>query len=410
MRNIKKKIVISSLLVSSMFYLTSCAHSPFMASMMQKGGGVPVNVIAVKSTPVQQAGKYQAKLISRFSVALQPQVAGQVTQIYVKAGDVVRKGQPLLLIDNRKQLAALNSDRSEANAVSSEIQQAKDTLNSLQVQRRALESAYELNTKLYERYKALYSKKSVSLQELEKYTDSYNKAKADLDMNEAQIQAQKSAVISAKSSYERAVANIEEQSVQLQYYRISAPYAGIIGDIPVKTGSYVLPVTQLLTITRNNPLEVNAGLPVEKNFDIHPGLPIEILDNNDNVAGTSTVSFISPSINTETQTILVKGALNNPKGIFKADQSVKVRVIYDRSKGILIPTGAVSHMGGQDFVFVVQQKGEMNFVKQTPVKLGELQEDKYVVIGGLKEGDKIVSAGIQKLMDGVPVMILGKGK
>lgn len=48
MRNIKKKIVISSLLVSSMFYLTSCAHSPFMASMMQKGGGVPVNVIAVK--------------------------------------------------------------------------------------------------------------------------------------------------------------------------------------------------------------------------------------------------------------------------------------------------------------------------------------------------------------------------
>lgn len=337
-------------------------------------------------------------------------MAGQVTQIYVKAGDVVRKGQPLLLIDNRKQLAALNSDRSEANAVSSEIQQAKDTLNSLQVQRRALESAYELNTKLYERYKALYSKKSVSLQELEKYTDSYNKAKADLDMNEAQIQAQKSAVISAKSSYERAVANIEEQSVQLQYYRISAPYAGIIGDIPVKTGSYVLPVTQLLTITRNNPLEVNAGLPVEKNFDIHPGLPIEILDNNDNVAGTSTVSFISPSINTETQTILVKGALNNPKGIFKADQSVKVRVIYDRSKGILIPTGAVSHMGGQDFVFVVQPKGEMNFVKQTPVKLGELQEDKYVVIGGLKEGDKIVSAGIQKLMDGVPVMILGKGK
>jgi len=403
----KNNLVIISTLIVSLLGLTACSQRPFMASMMQ-GGGVPVESIILKSEPVQQLGIYQAKLISRYSVSLQPQVSGQIANIYVKAGDRVKAGQLLMVIDKRKQEATLNSSRADAAASKAAISQAKDTLYSYQVQRQAVESSLELNKKLYERYKALYEKKSVSQQDLEKYTDSYNKAKADLDTNSAQIQAQKSAILTAQSNYARAQSNIQEQSVQLQFYKIIAPYSGIIGDIPVRVGNYVTGNTPLLSITQNDRLEINVGLPVEKVFDIKTGLPVEVLDNESKTVGRSEISFVSPRVDNDTQTVLAKAIIQNTQGILKADQSVKVKVIYKQSPGILVPVSAISHFGGQDFAFILNNKGNKFFVKQVPVKLGEIQNNEYEILNGLKNNDQIVSQGIQKLMDGAPVTIIQK--
>jgi multidrug efflux pump subunit AcrA (membrane-fusion protein) len=371
---------------------------------------MPVSSMILNSKPINQANIYQATLISRHSISLQPQISGQVSGIYVNAGDKVKAGTTLIAIDQKKQQAILNSSKADANAFKAIIAQSKSLLSSYEIQQQALLSNVELNQKLYDRYSSLYLKKSVSQQDLEKYTDSLNKAKSELNSNIAQIQAQKSAIITAQSNYAKAISAIQEQSVQLRYYKITAPYSGIVGDIPVKLGSSVNTDTKLISITQNNPLEVNVGLPVDKVFEIRKGLPIEILDNNNNVVGTSKISFISPSVNTETQTILIKSILYNTSEIFKADQSVKVRVIFNQTNGILAPTSAISHMTGQDFVFLITNKGKQQFVKQQPVTLGEIQGDKYVILSGLKSLDTIVSQGIQKLMDGMPVTAMPEGK
>ena len=391
------------LLITSLFLIlgtTGCGRPGGMH------GGIPVKSITLSPETVIQSSVYQATLISRYSVVLQPQISGQIASIKVKAGDRVIPGQVLIVVNSRRQTAALNSSKADAKALQAAIAQSQSLLESYEIQRKALTSNLEMNKKQYERYTALYQKKSVSQQDVEKFTDSFNKASADLESNTAQILAQKAAILAAKGNYEKAVANVQQQSAELQYYDIKAPYAGIVGDIPVKVGNYVTPTTQLISITQNDPLEVNVGLPVDKVFDIHKGMQIDILDNNDNVIGTSEVSFISPRVDTSTQTILVKSILANPKEILKADQSVKVRVIYSQNQGILVPTSAVSHIGAQDFVYVLTDKDKQFFVKQQPIKLGELQGDKYVVISGLKAGDQIVSVGIQKLADGAPVTIL----
>lgn len=407
----KKNVIASALLLCSLSFLSGCSQRMFMASVPGgMGGGVPVEAVTLKSEPVAQSSIYQANLISRHSVALQPQVSGQIAKISVKAGDRVSAGQLLIQIDKRKQEAALNSARADSATAKAAIAQTKSMLINYQVQRKALESNLELNKKLYDRYTALFKQKTVSQQDLEKYTDNYNKAKADLDANTAQIEAQKALIDAAKSTYEKTLFSIKEHETQLQYYNISAPYSGIVGDIPVKEGNYATSTTQLLTITQNDPLEINVGLPIDKVFDTQTGLPVEVLDNVGKVIGSSKISFVSPKVDTSSQTILVKAILPNSKGILKADQSVKVRVIYEKAPGILVPTGAVSHLGGQDFVFVINQKDNKTFVKQLPVKLGELQGDKYVVLSGLKDNDQIVSQGIQKLMDGAPVTILTRGE
>lgn len=407
MIKMKNNLFIASALLSLLLGATACGQRPFMASM---NAGLPVQAIKLDLTPVSQSDIYQATLISRYSVSLQPQVSGQIANIYVKAGDRVSSGQLLMVIDKRKQEAALNSSRASAAALKADISNAKNTLYNYQVQREALESSLEFNQKQYNRYQALYAKKSVSQQDLEKYTDSLNKAKSDLKANAAQIQAQESAIETAKSNHEKALYSIKEQEAQLQYYKIIAPYSGIIGDIPVKIGSYVTGTTQLLSITENNPLEINIGLPVEKVFDIRKGLAIEILDDDGNKIGNSVISFVSPRVDTNTQTILVKAILKNGTGIFKADQSVKARVIYKKAPGIMIPTSAVNHFEDQDFAYVINQKGKMFFVKQQSIKLGNIQNNKYTIISGLKKGDQIVSQGIQKLIDGTPVTIMPEGK
>lgn len=409
MIKVTNRLIITSALLCSIGMIAGCAQKPFMGAI-PPGGGVPVTSVVLESTRVAQSNTYQATLISRYSVSMQPQVAGQISDIYVKAGDRVQAGQLLMVVDKRKQEASLNSSKADAASAKAAISQAKNMLLNYQAQRRALESNLALNKKMFDRYNALYAKRAVSQQDLDKYTDSYNKAKADLDANTIQIEAQKAAIASAQSNYEKAQFSIKEQETQLQYYKITAPYSGIIGDIPVKVGSYVSANTQLLSLTQNDPLEINISLPVDKVFDIKAGLPVEVLDNAGKVIGSSKISFVSPKVDTATQTILVKAILNNPKEILKADQSVKTRVIFNKVSGILAPTGAVSHLGGQDFVFLVVKKGNQSFVKQQSVKLGEIQGDKYVIISGLKSGDEIVSMGIQKLMDGAPVMTVNKGE
>lgn len=405
MKKNTNKILIAACSLSLMLSLSAC--KPPAAQKMQ--GGLPVEAVVLEKVPVAQSDVYQAALISRRSVALQPRVAGQIADIFVKPGDHVAKGQPLMLIDNSQQLAAVNSSKADAAAAKSGITQSENILLNYEEQRKALESNLAMNKELYERYSALFEKKAVSQQDYEKYTDAYNQAKADLDANTAQINAQKSAVESARSGYKRALYNSNQQAVQLQYYKISAPFSGVVGDIPVKVGSYVLPTNQLVSVTENNPLEINVGLSTEKASNLKTGLTVEVLDNNDKVAAKTFLSFVSPNVDTDSQTVLVKAILQNTQGIFKADQSVKVRIIYSRSPGILVPASAVSHFGGQDFVYIITEKDKQTFVKQQPVKIGELQDDKFVVLEGLKAGDRIVSQGIQKLMDGAPVTVLGKG-
>jgi len=386
----KKKLALSALALMITGTLSGCGNS----SMHGQMPGMPVETEIINTSTIFNAEVYQGNLISRHSINIQPQVAGHIAKIYVKAGDKVQAGQLLIEIDKRKQESTLNSSKASYDV-------AQATLNNLEVQRKILQSAYEFNKQTYDRYKILYSKNTASKQDLDKYKDDYTKSKLDLDANDAQIKAQKAEI-------EKAGYTVKEQQVELEYYKIVAPYSGTIGDIPVKTGNYVTPQDSLLSISQNDRLELNIGLPSEKAFDIKKGLAVKILDNNGKAVKTSQISFISPVVDKDTQTILVKAIIDNKDELLKADQSIKTKVIYSQAPGIAIPAAAAVDFGGQNFVYIVNHKDKNTFVKQSSVKLGGLQDGKYVVIQGIKQGDEVVTAGVQKLMDNAPVMVTGK--
>lgn len=325
------------------------------------GQGFPVKTQIAQEQTVPEFTEYIATLRSRGSAVLQPEVEGQIVKIFVHSGQHVKPGESLLLIDPRWQEASVVS-----NAAT--VQLKKATL--------------EYDRTELERSKKLFAEGVISKQVLDQAQTAYDAARADVESTAAATQ---------------------QQNVQLKYYTVSAPSDGTIGDIPVRAGDRVTNSTVLTTIDVSGPLEAYISIPAENADKVKLGTPVEILDDNDKVFVTTRVTFISPRIDTLNQLLLIKAEVPNPKGTFRNEEVVHVNVIWKEAKQIVIPVTAVARLGGLTFAYVAESANQMTVARQHTVKLGDISGNDYVVLDGLKPGDKVITTGVQTLVDGMPV-------
>jgi multidrug efflux pump subunit AcrA (membrane-fusion protein) len=257
-------------------------------------------------------------------------------------------------------------------------------------------------------------------------------------VSKQQLDEAQAALSQAQADYEAVGAQVQEQQVQLAYYRVVAPTAGVVGDIPVRTGDRVTTSTLLTTIDQNDALEVYISVPIERAKDLRLGLPVEVLGDNGEVVARTQVNFISPVVDEQTQEILVKAPVpNNQRGL-RTEQFAHARLIWSTHPGVVVPVLAVSRINGQYFVFAVEPApaapsagaggqggpggtggpggggapgaaGGGAVARQRPITVGDVVGNDYVVLSGLKPGDRIVASGVQKLADGMPIMPLPAG-
>lgn len=380
-------------------------HSQSAAQEAAAPPGISVKVATVESGTISLSSDYVASIQSRKSVTLQPQIDGRVEQIFVQPGAFVQAGTPIMQINPAEQQAAVRSSSAAANSNRAAIANEQATLTSLRAQRQSNLSNLSFNQQQYNRYRNLYQQGAVTRQQLDENTDRLRSAQASLAQIDAQIKAQQAAISQAQQTLEESLADVQEQQVQLQYYRVTAPFSGTVGNIPIKVGDQVTPATNLANLTENQNLEVNISIPIERAPDVQVGMPVELLNAQNEVVGRSRISFISPSVNNETQSVQVQSLYENSNGQLRSDQFIRARVIWDRQPGVLVPTTAISRVAGQDFVFIAETKEKSPMVaRQQPVKLGEIQGNSYQVIEGLKAGEEIVISGIQKLSNGAPIV------
>ncbi len=332
--------------------------------------------VKVQTAELQQVGEfteYLATLKSRNAAILQPQVEGEITRIFVKSGDQVQAGTPILEIDPLKQQATVHS--MEANHQSQIAQ-------------------LEYNRTELERRKRLFAAGVISKQDLDQAQTAYDASVATVNSLEA---------------------NVREQQVQLHYYTVASPGAGTIGDVPVRVGDRVTVSTVLTTLDEKGELEAYVSIPAEKAGQVKVGTPIDLLSDTGTEAtrtllsdtGTEAtrtkISFISPRVDSANQLLLVKAWVPNSDHRFRNDQVVHARVIYRESERPVVPVVAVSRMGGQIFAFVAEGQGSQAVAKQRPIKVGDVVGNNYVVLDGIKPGDRIITTGVQILVDGMPV-------
>jgi RND family efflux transporter MFP subunit len=351
-------IFLVSLLSATVLITSGCSRTEAKQPAPQP---LPVKTETIHLSPVPQVDEYVATVKSRRSASIQPQVDGSLTRILVKSGDHVNAGQVLMTIDPLKQQATVDQQRSTEA-------QKKATL--------------DYNRHELDRQQQLYESGVSSRQDYELAVQAYENSKADWESSTA--------------------ARVTQQR-QLAYYNLTAPFDGIVGDVPVHIGDYVSQQTLLTTVDENAELEAYIYIPTERAGDIRMNLPIEIITSRGELIESTKVNFISQQVDNSIQGILVKAPIHASLDKFRNAQLVKARVVWSSVPAPTVPVLAVTRIGGQSFVYVATQADQGTVAKQRAVTLGDTIGNEYAVTGGLKPGEKVITSGIQFLIDGAPV-------
>jgi len=384
--------------------VAGCGQSQENARAPAAPPPLPVALVMVQSRVITETTSYVGTLESRRSVSLQPRVDGTIAQILVRAGDRVIQGQPLVEIDQLQQQASVSGFAAATQERQADLESARQLLRSYEADRRSNVANQKFQQQRYERYLALQKVGAISQLQLEEYRNSLDSAAAALESINARIQAQQATVTSAQKALVKAQADGRAQTVELDYYRIRAPFAGEVGDIPVKVGDYVSPATALLRLTQNQPLELNISIPNEKADRLSKGMSVELVDAQGAPLGEGQVFFIAANSNNQDQSVLVKAEYANPRGQLRAGQYVQAKVIWGKQTGVLIPNTAITRLADQNFIYVAETKEKGLVARQRQVQLGDLQGNQYQVFSGLKPGERVVTSGLLKLVDGAPIV------
>lgn len=345
--------------------LTAACGGDQPAQGAPPAGGPPppaaVKMLTLEPKPIAQTSEFIATVRSLRSTTIQPEVDGIVARIFVKSGDRVKAGQPLLQI---------NADKQQANVRSTEANRA-GTDADVQYWRQQVK-----------RLETLVGAGAISKQEFEQ-------AQTQLRTSEARLAALE--------------AQVREGQVELQYYRVDAPQSGVVGDITIRPGDRITTATAITTIDVNEALEAYIEVPLDRAPELRVGLPVQIVDADGKVIATNPITFVAPRVEPGTQAVLAKVLLKDAPESTRVQQFVKARIVWRTAPGLTIPVVAVSRISGQYFCFIAEPQGEAFVARQRPLQVGEIVGDDYVVTGGLKAGDRVITTGIQKLGDGAPV-------
>jgi RND family efflux transporter MFP subunit len=322
---------------------------------------MPVQTQVVETQTISDSTDYLAIVKSRHSAAINPQVEGQIVKIFVKSGDRVTAGTPLLQIDPLKQQATVSGQEAARAAQEANVRQAK-----------------------------------INLGRAVKLSEAGVISKSDYD--------------NAQSTYDAAVAQlsslaeqVNQQKEELRYYRVAAPMNGVVGDVPVHVGDRVAVTTLLTTVDEPGALEAYIYIPAVRAGQLKLGLPVNLLDETGMPLAQTTLSFISPQVDNDTQTVLAKAPIGNAKTALRISQQVRAQITWSVRQGTVVPILAVQRINGEYFVFVASKEAQGTLARQKLLKLGEVVGNYYPVLSGIKAGDHVVVSGADFLQDGVPV-------
>jgi RND family efflux transporter MFP subunit len=319
---------------------------------------LPVKVLRLTEKSINDEDEYLASLTSRRSITLYAQVSGYIRKIPPKPGDKVKQGALLIEIDPGQQASTLKS------------------------------LAAGLDTRKATRDFAIHNDES-----------SKNLAASGL-LSDLDYQQRRSQRAVAEADVKAAEAQVQAQSDLLRYYRITAPSDGTMGDVPVKIGDYVTPQTRLTSVDQDNLVEAYVYIPIGKAAAIQAETKVALVGEDGQIICEEKPSFVSPQVNVDTQTLLVKTICPND-GRLRTAQVLKARMIWARRPGLTVPTVDVTRQAGQYFVFVVEPgEGGALVARQKPITVGAIQGNEFVVTGGLTPGVEIVGSSIQKIHDG----------
>jgi membrane fusion protein (multidrug efflux system) len=384
----KYKLWIGGALFLVVLSLIVGALRPKHVSGAQPGASPDVEVVQVEQKDVPIFGEWIGTLDGFTNADVRAQVTGYLQRQGYQEGAFVKKGQLLFEIDPRPFQAAL--DQAEG-----QLAQAKAMLANAQ----AVQGRTELDVN---RYTPLAKEQAASQQDLDNAIQNNMAAKATVATAAAQIRTAEAATETAKINldFTRLVAPIDgiAGQAQLQVGALVNPSSG-----PVTSVSTVDPIKVYFTVSEREYLDWNKRFPTETTrVAADKGLRLElILADGSTYPRDGTFYFADRQVNQSTGAIRIAALFPNPGNILRPGGYGEVRTAVRVQKdALLVPQRAVSELQGGYQVAVVD--GE-NKVSVRAIKVGDRVGTNWIIADGLKQGERVVAEGVQKVRPGMQV-------
>jgi RND family efflux transporter MFP subunit len=352
------------------------------------GPPAEVMVAQVQQRDVAIYSEWIGTLDGLVNANVKAQVTGYLLEQDYQEGSFVQKGQLLFQIDPRPFQAVL--DQAEG-----QLAQAKAQL--------ANAEAVQLRNQLdVDRYTPLAKEQAASQQDLDNAIQNNLAAKATVATAKAQI-------LSAQAAVETARLN-------LGFTRLVAPITGIAGiaqlqvgalvdttSAPVTTVSTVDPIKVYFTVSESEYLDFNRRFPTESGRAAElKRLPLDlVLADGTTYAHQGTVDYADRAVNQGTGAILIAGLFPNPGNILRPGGYGKVRAATrTESDALVVPQRAVTELQGSYQVAVVDSENKVSIRTVTP---GDRTGSDWIIVKGLKAGERVVAEGAQKVRPGSQV-------
>ena len=304
-----------------------------------------------------------ATVKSKTSSVISSMIMGRVISLQVKEGDRVSRGQLLLTIDSRDTAQKALGAKAGVNEALKGVE--------------AADQNRKLIAKTYQRYKNLYNENVMTKQEFDNIATQKNVA--DIEYQQA-IQG-----------VNKARAGLGEVGVYQSYARVTAPISGVVVEKNIDLGSTAVQGQPLLTIEAPSNLELVADINESLINKIKTGMPVYLEVEGKDIK--SRITSVIPKIDPMTRTFKVKIALSK----FEIGQYVKVKIPVAKKEAILVPQNAIVQKGELTGVYTVDDK---NIISYRLIRAGKSANGNTEILSGLNKGDKIITSGIDKAVDG----------
>ena len=328
-------------------------------------------------------------LDSLVKVELAAQASGRIMQLGIDQGDEVNPGDLLVVLDQAQQQAQLVSDQAKLAEEQTRSETAKTN---------------------WERYAYLAAQGASSQKQLDQYRTQYL-----------------TSVEQVKTAQEK----LRATEATLSYSNLRSPAGGTVADVHVQVGDVIQQGQVFTTLVQNAELEARVEIPAVFSERVKIGLPVLLsAPGSDKVISTGSIDSIDPQVDATTQGLLVKALFKNPAGQLRSGQRLRTRVLLDQTEQLSVPFAAVTQTSGQSFVFRLGTLAELEanpgkadlakiskaidagklpanarFALQTPVKVGELENNLYPVTKGLSSNATVITTNLLNLKHGMPVQV-----
>ncbi|HEX5109225.1 MAG TPA: efflux RND transporter periplasmic adaptor subunit [Vicinamibacterales bacterium] len=337
---------------------------------------------ATLASPVEAGGVVR----SRTTAVISSRIMAAVVAVDVRAGDRVRRGAPLLRLDDREVEA--NRTRAAAAVVS-----AAEEVRAAQSEVRSGQAALTLAQTMHERIRTLHDKRSATPQELDQ-------AVAALDVADARFAQAQAHLAAATAAHEAARAASDAAAVARSYATLAAPFDGVVTERSVDPGSMATPGMGLVTVEDIALFRLEVSVDESRAANVKAGDDVRVQIGDGQVPNpvsgrVSEIARVDPSSHNAVIKIDLPSVNGLRSGVFG-------RAFFKGvpRQGLVVPASAGIRRGQLTFVFTLDRNNRARLRSVSP---GIVDGDRLEILAGLRENDIVITNPPPSLMDGAPV-------